>query len=293
MTTTAPPASGPQAARPPTEGERWAADALTTLRAAAFAPAAVIRFVQESLGRAADTRTRRRGLARQAQRWSITGAGTMLALREALSRRGVGTPSRSTLVTWCAIQTAMLEWHLGMVEGVEGDPRDRLSAADALTLGRGALAPFAAAAPPDGEWFLLLLAAAGGSDLLDGRLAQRDGPTRFGRDFDPLADLAFRAASVRGAARAEWLTPAAVRALAARQLLLAAGAAWHWFARSQRPPQDAARLARWDAPPLLTGLALGAVGQPTRGSALVILAAAVGTTGLMRAHRAGTQRLDA
>lgn len=185
----------------------------------------------------------------------------------------------------CAL---MLDWHLGMVEGLEGQPRSHLTAADALTLGRGGLAPFAAAAPPNVEWHLLLLAAAGASDLLDGRLAQPAGPTRFGRDYDPLADLAFRAAAVHGAARAQWLTPAAVRALAARQLLLAAGAAWHWFARSQRPPQDAARLARWDAPPLLTGLALGAVGQPTRGSALVTLAAAVGTAGVTRGHRAAT-----
>ncbi len=92
MTTTVPPASGPQAARPPTEGERWAADALTTLRAAAFAPAAVIRFVQESVDRAADTGTRRGGLARQTRRWSTAGAGTMLALREALSRRGWALP---------------------------------------------------------------------------------------------------------------------------------------------------------------------------------------------------------
>ena len=157
-----------------------------------------------------------------------------------------------------------------------------------MTLGRGGLAPFVAAALPNVQWFLFLLVAAGASDLLDGRLAQRAGPTRFGHDFDPLADLAFRAAAVRGAARAEWLTPAAVRALVARQLLLDADAAWHWFARSRRPPQDAARLARSDAPPLLTGLALGAVEQPTRGSALVTLAAAGGTAGLTRAHRATT-----
>ncbi len=288
MTTVPPQASGLPAGRPPTEGERWATEALTSLRAAGFAPAAIIRFVQESIDRASDTRARRGGLARQARRWSIAGAGAALALREALSRLGAGAPSRSTLLTWCAIQAAMLDWHLGMVEGLEGHPRSRLSAADALTLGRSGLAPFAAAAPPNVPWYLLLLAAAGASDLLDGRLAQRAGPTRFGRDFDPLADLAFRGAAVHGAARAEWLTPAAVRALAARQLLLAAGAAWHWFGRSRRPPQDAARLARWDAPPLLTGLALGAAGQPTRGSALVTLAAAVGTAGLTRAHRAAT-----
>jgi len=173
VTTAAPPASGPQAGRPLTEGERWATDALTTLRAAGFPPAAIIRFLQESLDRAADTRDRRRGLASQARRWSIAGAGAALALREALSHPGAGAPSRRTLLTWCAIQAAMLDWHLGMVEGLDGHPRSHLSAADALTLGRGGLAPFAAAAPPNVQWYLLLLAAAGASDLLDGRLAQR------------------------------------------------------------------------------------------------------------------------
>jgi len=52
----------------------------------------VIRFVQESVDRAADTGTRRGGLARQTRRWSIAGAGTMLALCEALSRRGWALP---------------------------------------------------------------------------------------------------------------------------------------------------------------------------------------------------------
>ncbi|MDQ6775766.1 MAG: hypothetical protein M3071_05970 [Actinomycetota bacterium] len=64
-----------------------------TLPAAAFTPAAVTRFLQESLDRAADTRARRGGLARQARRWSIAGEGTMLTLREALSRPGALPPA--------------------------------------------------------------------------------------------------------------------------------------------------------------------------------------------------------
>ncbi len=170
----------------------------------------------------------------------------------------------------------MLDWHLGMVQEQQGEFRGRLSTADALTLSRAALAPFAAAAPPDGPWFMLLLALAGASDLLDGQLARRTAPTRFGRDFDTLADLVFRAAAIRGAARAGWIPPPPVRALLARQLLLTTGAAWHWFAHSHRPPLDTARLARWDAPPLLAGLALaeartrfsrGASAAPPRPSA--------------------------
>jgi len=279
-------APGPQAGRVLTDGEQWAADALTALRADRFAPRAVARFLRESLDRATETRARRGQLARQARLWSLGGAGAAFGLREALALRGVGAPSRHALVSWCAVDALMLDWHLGMVQEQQGESRARLSTADALTLSRGALAPFAAAAPPDGPWFMLLLALAGASDLLDGQLARRMGPTRFGRDFDTLADLAFRAAAIRGAARASWLPPPAVRALLGRQLLLTTGAAWHWFAHSHRPPLDTARLARWDAPPLLAGLALGARGKRTAAGAFVTLAAGIGAAGLMRAQLA-------
>ncbi len=127
-----------------------------------------------------------------------------------------------------------------------------------------------------------MLVLAGASDLLDGHLARRTGPTRFGRDFDSLADLAFRAAAIRGTARAGWLHPAAVGVLLARQTLLASGAAWRWFVHSQRPPVAATGLARWHTPPLLTGLALAARGRRTAGASLVLLAAIVGSTGLAR-----------
>ncbi|MGH2889526.1 MAG: hypothetical protein ACRDNJ_07855, partial [Solirubrobacteraceae bacterium] len=69
---------------------------------------------------------------------------------------------------WSAGEATMLDWQLGMVEGLEGEPRPRLSAADALTPGRGALTPFAAAASPAVPCFLLLLGLAGASDKLDG-----------------------------------------------------------------------------------------------------------------------------
>lgn len=282
MTETTAAAPGPQAGRELTDGEQWAADALAALRADGFVPRAMNRFLRESVDRAAETRARRGALARQAWLWSLGGAAAALGVREALTHRAVGAPSRRALLTWCALDGVMLDWHLGMVEGLEGEPRSRLSAADALTLGRGVLAPLAATVPPDVPAFLILLALAGASDLLDGRLARRAGATRLGRDFDTLADLAFRAGAVRGAARVGWLPPTAERAPLARQLLLTSGAAWHWFARSHRPPQDAARLARWDAPPLLAGLALGACGQRTAGGALVVLAAAIGAAGLAR-----------
>jgi phosphatidylglycerophosphate synthase len=120
----------------------------------------------------------------------------------------------------------MLDWHLGMVEGIDGQPREKLSLADALTLSRAAAAPFAASAPPDTPLYLTLLAFAGVTDLMDGRLARHRGPTRFGRDFDTLADLAFRQAALRGARRAGWVSPGPVRVLAARQTFAPGDLSW-------------------------------------------------------------------
>src|SRR5579875_3057423 len=81
---------------------------------------------------------RRRRLARQARLWSLAGASAALAMRELLSTRRGHAPARLTLMSWCALQAAMLDWHLGMVEGLDGELRTGLSVADALTLGRGA-----------------------------------------------------------------------------------------------------------------------------------------------------------
>ncbi len=267
----------------PTAGERWAAHALAEVRTARFSPGATAAFLAASFARAAENRGGRPRLALQARRWSAAGAGIALTARSALARREAAVPRRGTLIAWLAFEALMLDWHLGMIEGLGGEPRAALSAADALTLARGALAPFAAAAPPSAPLFLSLLAFGGASDLLDGRLARRAGPTRFGRDFDTLADLAFRGAAVHGARRAAWLDASAARALAARQLLLVSGAAWHWLARSQRPPHDPGRVARWDAPPLLLGLACGSLGMPAAGAACVKVAAVVGALGLLRA----------
>ncbi|MDQ6938461.1 MAG: CDP-alcohol phosphatidyltransferase family protein, partial [Actinomycetota bacterium] len=243
----------------PIEGEQWAAAQLTALRSSGYDAAAWGGFLEASYRRAAETRRQRRALSHQAVRWTLGGALATAALRWTTVHRGARAPSPRVLASWWLTQALMMDWHLGMVQGLDGASRERLSVADALTLSRAAVAPFAACAPPDAVLFLALLGFAGATDLLDGRFARRHGPTRFGRDFDPLADLAFRAAAVHGARRAGWLSPGPAWALAARQALLVFGAAWSWFGHSQRPPMDPARLARWDAPPLIAGLALAAL----------------------------------
>ncbi|MGH2929577.1 MAG: CDP-alcohol phosphatidyltransferase family protein [Solirubrobacteraceae bacterium] len=179
------------------------------------------------------------------------------------------------------LEALMLDWHLGMLEGPTGEVRDALACADALTLTRAAFAPFAAAAPPDRAWFILLLGVAGATDLLDGQLARRTGATRFGRDFDSLADLAFRAAAIHGARREGWIDQTSHRVLIARQALFTARAVWHWFARSHRPPPDPRPLAPWHVPLLLGGLATAALGRPDVADRLLKACALVGSIGLV------------
>ena len=276
----------PRADPAPTEGERWASAELTALRLSRYSLPAWVRFLAESFKRAGATRRARGQLARQAVRWSAASALTISVLRRTVAGR-MGRPlSIRGLAAWWLALVLMLDWHLGMVEGIDGQPREKLSFADALTLSRAAAAPFAASAPPDTALYLSLLAFASVTDLLDGRLARRRGPTRFGRDFDTLADLAFRAAALRGARRAGWLSPGPIRVLAARQTLLVCGSAWSWLGHAQRPPLDATRLARWDAPPLIAGLALAALGRRRPGAVLITVAAIIGGAGLLRTTRA-------
>jgi phosphatidylglycerophosphate synthase len=84
---------------------------------------------------------------------------------------------------WWLSVAAMLDWHLGMVEGPAGEGRQDLSSADALTLTRLWMVPLLASAQEQLA-FTSLIAIAGLTDTLDGPLARRLGPTRLGRDLE-------------------------------------------------------------------------------------------------------------
>jgi len=162
----------------------------------------------------------------------------------------------------------MLDWHIGMLESEDGEPRN-LSAADACTLARVWLAPAAADTPR--PWMCALAFA---SDGLDGRLARAAVPTRLGRDLEGLADAAFAAAALRGARRRGWLGGGAAGAELARIALGVGYALIVWLGAAQAPDPRVLHAARATTPIRAGGLVAAGLGHRRLAGALVIAGAA-------------------
>ncbi|MEA2478868.1 MAG: hypothetical protein QOJ07_790 [Thermoleophilaceae bacterium] len=213
----------------------------------------------EGLRRSRVIRARRPELTRQSRRWGAAGLAAAL-------------PFGARPVLWWAGWWAMVDWHLGMMETPEGAPRP-LRAHDALTLARLWAAPVARRHPT--PW---LVAAALATDLADGALARRAGPTRLGRDLDSTADTLFMDQALRGAIEQHGLDPALLTQERARLLVGSVLVLSAYFARSEPPPpmrdrQLAAALAA-------AGTVLASAGR--RRPAERLLAAAIGYRTLIR-----------
>lgn len=171
-----------------TEGERWARDLLDRLREERFTPAAWRRFFADAFRRSRQVRARRPEAVRQSRRWGAAGLAAAV-------------PFGPRAIAWWVSWWAMVDWHLGMLERADGTPRP-LRAPDALTLARVWAVPVVRRHP-----IPALVAAGMATDLLDGPLARRAGPTRLGRDLDSSADTAFLDAALRGAVERHALPP--------------------------------------------------------------------------------------
>ncbi|MEA2218708.1 MAG: hypothetical protein QOJ35_1334 [Solirubrobacteraceae bacterium] len=245
-----------------TEGERWAREQLRLLRDDRFAARAVARFLLESQRRASAQRRARPATARRMRRWVGAGAGAWAAL--ALAGRQPFRRRVGSFAAWWGLTWLMLDWHLGMVETEDGRPRN-LGPADACTLVRVWLVPAAADAPA--PWMCALAFV---SDALDGRLARAGEPTRIGRDLEGLADWAFAAAALRGAARRGWLG----RGAAAGELVrLAIGLGYAlavWLGTARAPDPRVLHAARVTTPVRAGGLVAAGLGRRRLADTLVI-----------------------
>jgi phosphatidylglycerophosphate synthase len=254
-----------------TEGERWTVDALAELRAGGYHPRAWLRFLDRSLARSAQARRARPEMAAQARRWAaVGGAGWVVACRLGQGRPGVRLNRGAGLAWWLAVWK-MLDWHLGMAEGGDGMPHERLSPADAVTLTRFWLAPLAPGMRGSRRGLPAAIAVGGITDWLDGALARRRGRTRLGRDLDTTADLAFLGAAAIAARGAGRLPKLAAWALAARYAVGVALAITAVFGRARRP---AIRARPLGAALRVGGLVLAVAGAPRTGTALLVVGCA-------------------
>ncbi len=211
--------SRPPASETLSDGERWTREGLDRLRARRFTPPAVLEFVAASFVRARHVRAHRPELVAQSRRYGAVG----LAASAPLGPRAA--------IRWLA-WWAMLDWHLGMVE-CDGGPERRaraLGAADALTLTRLWAAPLARRTAHPA---LIVLASA--SDVADGLLARRSGPTRLGRDLDWAADAAFFHAAVSGLVERGGLRPWILAAERAHLLVVVGAGVVAYLGASERP----------------------------------------------------------
>jgi phosphatidylglycerophosphate synthase len=203
--------------RPLTEGELWSRELLDRLRAERFTPGAWRRFFGDGLRRARVIRARRPALVAQSRAWGRVGAVAAVPF---------GPRAVASWAAWWA----MVDWHLGMVETAEGRERG-LAAADALTLARLWAVPIVRRHPE--PW---LVGAGMATDLLDGLLARRAGPTRLGRDFDSTADTFFLDAALRGATERHGLDPRLLELERARLLVGTAVTFARYFGASEPAP---------------------------------------------------------
>jgi phosphatidylglycerophosphate synthase len=248
----------------PTEGEQWSRDLLDRLRERRFSAPAWRDFLTDALERARHTRARRPDLTAQSRRWGAAGLAAALPFGP--------RPAAHWALWW-----ALIDWHLGMAETPGGEPR-RLRTHDALTLARLWVAPVVRRHPHPA-----LLAAALATDVADGALARRAGPTRLGRDLDSTADTLLTDQTLRGLIDQGKL-PAGLLALERARLALATAVVFaSYFGRSEPTPAMSAR--RPAAVLAGAGLLLGATGRRRAGTAC--MAAASGYRALIRVSARG------
>lgn len=253
-----------------TPGELWSEDVLRELRARGYSPGGWAEFLARSFERATVNRRARPELVRQLARWgatwlAVTAAGRAPPLAHVLPR----VPPRREL-GWWAGTFAMLDWHLGMVEGPLGEPRTSLSAADALSVTRIWLAPRIGRCGDRRAAYACALALGTASDLLDGPLARRLGPTRLGRDLDRVADVCFFGAATASARRAGWVGNWAWHSAMLRHLIGVTYTAGTYFRRGVPPPRRSDRLSRPGEASLAAGLALGTLGWRRLGTVVIV-----------------------
>lgn len=251
-----------------TEGEAWARELLTELRADAYRPDAWRRFLARSFERARATRRQRAVEHRQLLLVAVAGLASwasVLALRPWLAMAGA---------LWWLLVVAMVDWHLGMLEDEHGQPQRRLGLPNLLVLARAATVPALLVASP--PLLAALLIPAGVTDAIDGRLARRrQQETRLGVWLDGSVDTLVLSAAAVGCARDGllpwWIAGVVVARHLAPWLLVSLA----YFVRATPPPRDSLAAGKAAGLIIFSGLVLASLHLPAA-VPIVVLGAAAG-----------------
>jgi CDP-diacylglycerol--glycerol-3-phosphate 3-phosphatidyltransferase len=250
-----------------TEAEAWAEELLSALRAGRYRPRAWSRFLGESFARAHAVRRERRREHRQSLLVGAAGLTASVAVAPvSLSLALAGA-------LWALLVTAMLDWHLGMLESDDGQPLHRLGLPNLLTLARAATVPALPVVSP--TVLAIMLIPLGITDAIDGPLARRRGEeTRLGAWLDGSVDTLVLSATAVGAARhglLPWWATALVATRYALPWLVVASA---YFVRAAPPPRAGRISGKAPGLVLFAGLVLAALRLP--GGAVFAAAGAAG-----------------
>jgi cardiolipin synthase (CMP-forming) len=251
-----------------TEGEAWAEQLLRELGSRRYRPRAWTRFLATSFARARAVRQERRREHHQALLVGAVGLTAWLAV----------APFRPWLalagVLWSLLVTAMLDWHLGMLEDNDGRPLHRLGLPNLLTLVRAATLPALPVVPP--ALLAMLLVPVGITDAIDGPIARRRGEeTRLGAWLDGTVDTLVRSAAAAGAARHGLLPWWAAALVAGRYALSWLAVSLAYVLRAAPPSRRGLFSGKAAGLVLYSGLALAVLHLPGA-SALVAVGAAGG-----------------
>ena len=250
------------------EGELWTREAVGDLRAAGFRPRAWRLFVAHSLARARLSRQDRPRAHRQTLGLAALGLAAWLVL--AL----VGHPWLALVgATWWALVVVMLDWHLGMLEYVDGRRSVGLGVPNLLTLLRTAPVPVLPVLTP--TLLLVALIIAGSADVLDGGIARFFGQeTRLGAWLDGGVDGFVLGAAAVGAGRDGLLPWWAVAIVLARHALPWAVVATAWFAIAARPERSGVVSGKTPGAILFAGLVFACLRLP--GASTLVTVGALG-----------------
>lgn len=244
-----------------TDGERWTREQLTELRASRFTPRAWRRFLAASFARSAEARREQHRAHRQAVAVATAGfvPWAAAAALGALPLAAVGA-------AWWTLVVLMLDWHLGMLDGL-----DHLGPANLLGLARAGAVPAVLLLPSAAAAAVFL--AAGATDGIDGALARRRGETtRLGFWLDGTTDTLLLSAAAVAALRSDLLPWWASAAVLVRYALPWPLAAASYFLRAEPPRRGVS--CRIPGLAVFAGLAVAMLGGP--GTSLAVAGAVAG-----------------